>query len=129
MNIRGPMIAPMLPETPERAPWPVFWIVVVLSFAVLAIAMVGLVRPARAHDAPTGWRFDLSCCSNRDCGEVPPEWISEGPNGVTVKPTGEVLKYGDTRLKMSKDERTYWCRPPGDPNPRTICVYLPDRGY
>jgi hypothetical protein len=96
---------------------------------VIATATLLLSREARAHEAPTGWSFDPLCCSNRDCGEVPADWISEGPAGVTVKPTGELLSYTDKRVKQSKDERTYWCRPPGDPNPKTICIYLPPKGY
>lgn len=95
---------------------------------VFGAAALLLSREARGHESPTGWNFDILCCSNRDCGEVPPEWISEGPDGVTVKPTGEIIPYGDTRIKQSRDERTYWCRPPDDPNPKTICVYLPPKG-
>lgn len=129
MKILAPSILP-IPEPPRPSvALPILIAGLVASIVLILAACLLLAREAKAHEAPTGWSFDISCCSNRDCGEVPPEWISEGPNGVTVKPTGELLSYGDTRLKQSKDERTYWCRPPGDPNPKTICVYLPVKGF
>lgn len=87
-----------------------------------------MAAPAYAHDAPTGWSFDILCCSNRDCGEVPDDWVKEKDGSVTIVPTGEVLSRADPKVKMSKDERTYWCRPPGI-EPHTICVYLPNKGF
>ncbi len=107
---------------------------VVLIGCLILIFILGMWRlifetRAYAHEAPTGWRFDLSCCSNRDCGQVPADWIVEGADGVTVVPTGEKLSYGDTRIKDSPDGLTYWCRPPGASNPHTICVYLPPKSF
>ena len=93
-----------------------------------ALILLATAGAAQAHDAPTGWSFDAVCCSNRDCGEVPGDWVTEGPSNITIVPTGERLLYSDKRIRRSKDDRTYWCRPPGEPQPKTICVYLPDKG-
>lgn len=95
----------------------------------VAALFICAMTDAEGHESPTGWLFDPSCCSNRDCGEVPADWITEGANGITIVPTGELLSYADTRVKKSQDEHTYWCRPPGNPNPKTICVYLPAKAF
>jgi len=104
----------------------VLWGMAIAGFAMLAIAWS--LDDADAHDAPTGWSYGLDCCSNRDCGEVPAEWIIESPDGVRIVPTGELIPYDDKRIKDSPDGRTHWCRPPGIPDPRTICVYVPSKG-
>ena len=46
MNLRAPIISPMLPEQPERAPWGVFALVAVLCLALFVAACLLLVRPA-----------------------------------------------------------------------------------
>ena len=99
-----------------------------MTRALLTAAIALCATSAGAHDAPTGWSFDPACCSNRDCGEVPTDWISEERDGVHIKPTGEIIGYGDKRIRQSPDGMTYWCRPPGAPNPKTICVYLGGKG-
>lgn len=101
------------------------WLMAVAAGAVLVIAAAGV---ARAHDAPTGWSYGIECCSLKDCSEVPADWIVEDAAGVHIVPTGEVIAYSDARLKQSKDEAFHWCRPPGVSNPKTICLYRPDRG-
>lgn len=93
-----------------------------------ALAVLIISGAAWAHDAPTGWSYSPACCSNRDCGQVPADWISEGQDGVRIMPTGEVIPYSDSRIKVSPDGLVHWCRSPYDPSPRTICLYLPSRG-
>ena len=45
-------------------------------------------EPVRAHEAMSGWRYPISCCSDRDCAVVSPEAVREVRGGyiVTVKP-------------------------------------------
>jgi hypothetical protein len=99
-----------------------------LFLAASAGAMFA-VWEARPHEAPSGWSYPASCCSNRDCAEVPPTAIKEGQGGVTILSTGETLAYGDTRLKDSPDGAVHVCRPPNSPKARTICLFLPPKGF
>lgn len=99
------------------------------GFALTLVQVLAGVSVSRGHDAPTGCSYGFECCSSIDCGPVPADWIREGPDGLTIIPTGETLPYTDRRIKQSKDDATHWCRPPNDPNPRTICVYLPARSF
>ena len=60
-----------------------------LALAGLALlAWAFLATWSEAHDAPTGWRYDASCCSNRDCAEIPSHAVQERPDGyhVTLQP-------------------------------------------
>lgn len=85
--------------------------------------------PAYAHDAPTGWSYPFSCCSGYDCREVPAKSIGEGDQGYTIKATSELLPYGDDRLKNSPDGLYHWCSVKGADDGKTICLFVPPRGY
>lgn len=104
------------------------WLIVFAVLISVCLAAFWLMTGAEAHDAPSGWTYSPLCCSNRDCGLVPADWIEEGPAGVRIVPTGEVIPYSDTRIKQSPDGEFHWCRPPNEPSPHTICIYLPSRG-
>ena len=95
-----------------------------LCLAALAAAWL----PARAHDAPAGWRYDLSCCSTVDCRAVPPGFVEETATGFRLTPTGETVPHGDRRLKVSPDGMIHWCSTGGADTGRTICLYMPSRG-
>ena len=91
--------------------------------------------PAAAHDAiptaakPNGWSYPFSCCSGYDCREVPQTSISERPEGYVIEGTGEVVTYQDTRLKNSPDGEYHWCSVAGANNSRTICLFVPPKGF
>ena len=91
--------------------------------------------PAAAHDAqptaakPNGWSYPFSCCSGYDCREVPQSSIGERPEGYVIEGTGEVLPYQDTRLKDSPDGEYHWCSVAGANNSRTICLFVPPKGF
>lgn len=86
--------------------------------------------PAFAHEAPTGWQYGWECCSNRDCWQENAGAIEELVNGYRVVLTGEVIAYGDKRIKMSKDEFFHRCTRAGDPaDDRSLCLYVPNRGF
>ncbi len=98
--------------------------------ALLALAaLLATGRLAPAHDAPTGWSYPFSCCSNFDCREVDPQSIAERPEGYVIGSTGEVIRYGDVRLKDSPDGAFHWCSVAGAPDSRTICLFVPPRGF
>lgn len=83
------------------------------------LALLCLTVPAWGHEAPTGWKYPLVCCSNRDCNMVTAERVREGPNGyevtllpgdhdfVTKKPVSYVIPY--TKAKVSPDGAYHIC--------------------
>lgn len=99
------------------------------------LALILLAVPASAHDAkptagqPNGWKYPFSCCSGSDCREVSPKAIGERSEGYVIKGTGEVVAYGDSRLKDSPDGEFRWCSVAGANDSRTICLFVPPRGY
>ncbi|WP_271899220.1 hypothetical protein [Candidatus Phyllobacterium onerii] len=94
-----------------------------LLFVLLATA------PAAAHEAPSGWAYGSECCSTMDCFEEQDKNVETASNGFHIKNTGEVIPYADKRVKMSKDAKYHRCTRLGDPKmPRSICIYVPNRG-
>jgi hypothetical protein len=85
---------------------------------------------AFAHQAPAGWSYGVECCSSLDCFQAPPGEIAETPLGYRVRSTGELIPYADSRIKRSRDEFFHRCSPGGDARAkRSICLYVPDRGF
>jgi hypothetical protein len=106
-----------------------------LALAIAAVANASGKRGALAHDAPSGWEYDLSCCSTRDCAPVPPPRVT--PDGLVftvpkgrhpatmdapltvrvphndraIKPSGD----GDWHLCIHPELKTFYCayQPPG----------------
>ncbi len=110
------------------------------AIAAFCIATIGLVVlgvvSAWAHDAkptagnPLGWKYGLECCSLIDCAPASSSDIRETKNGYVIVRTGELIPYGDSRIKLSKDELFHRCTPQGNLDAkRSICLYVPDRGY
>lgn len=109
------------------------WLIIALVW-LLTSAL--LASGAYAHEAPKsvsqplGWTYGWECCSLRDCAPVEKSGIGETSTGYVIRQTGEVIAYGDTRIKRSKDELYHRCTPAGDMDaPRSICLYVPDRGF
>ena len=84
---------------------------------------------AYAHDAPSGWKYPNSCCSNFDCRHVNQTAVSERPQGYIINATGEVLPYSDRRVRISPDGEYHWCSAAGQARGRTICLFVPARAY
>jgi hypothetical protein len=98
-----------------------------LASLTLSLAVV---LPVMAHEAPTGWRYGWECCSNQDCRQLAGSEVEEGPVGYRIRLTGEIIPYSDARIKLSKDEFFHQCTPGGVIDAiRSICLYVPDRGY
>lgn len=89
----------------------------------------GLAGLRRVHDAPSGWSYPFSCCSGFDCRDVPADWVVEERGGFRVVPTGEVVPFADSRLKLSPDGLTHWCSVAGANDGRTLCLFLPPRSF
>lgn len=105
--------------------------VLIASVAFIIFVLCG---GARAHDAiptaatPQGWTYPFSCCSGYDCRKVPASSISERPEGYVIDGTGEVLAYGDNRIRNSPDGEFHWCSVAGANDGKTICLFTPSRG-
>lgn len=84
---------------------------------------------ADAHDAPTGWSYPISCCSDFDCREVADDAIEERPEGYVIVATGEVIPMTSRKVRNSPDGRFHWCSVGGKPDSGTICLFAPPRGY
>jgi hypothetical protein len=108
------------------------------AFASLAVALsasIFVASPARAHDAiptaakPLGWNYPYSCCSGIDCRQVSEKAISERPQGYVINNTGEIVAYNDSRVKNSPDGVYHWCSVAGADDSRTICLFVPPKGF
>lgn len=83
----------------------------------------------KAHDAPSGWSYPFSCCSNQDCRPVATKAVSEKPQGYVINVTGEVVPYKDTRVRTSPDGEFHWCSVAGEEKSRTLCLFVPPRSF
>ncbi|TKT79044.1 hypothetical protein [Aquamicrobium sp. LC103] len=93
-----------------------------------SILALGLL-PAAAHDAPSGWSYPVSCCSGYDCREVSETDIIEGPEGYVIRVTGEVIPMTSRKVRPSPDGVFHWCSVAGKNDGKTICLFVPPRGY
>jgi hypothetical protein len=103
-------------------------------FAALFVFCVGM---GWAHDAPPtpkyplGWTYPWACCSNMDCQPVDGgKDITEVPEGYKIVSTGEVVPYGDKRIKDSPDGEFHHCaHRAGIDAGHTICLFVPPKGF
>lgn len=97
-----------------------------------ALWLVLRIDSAAAHEAiptaaqPLGWAYDYSCCSLADCREVKASAVKVDSDGYTIVATGELLAYGDKRIRRSKDEFFHWCSVAGLADSKSLCLYVPD---
>jgi hypothetical protein len=101
----------------------------------LPVAVWGL--PTRAHNAPSGWAYDGSCCSTRDCMPIPTEAVTTAPDGYRVElPPGLhpfapggislLIPYDSPKLRPSGDNLYHLCITPAGGVP---CLYQPPQGF
>jgi hypothetical protein len=82
---------------------------------------------AAAHDAPTGWSYDVSCCSGIDCRPIPASAVKESPGGYLITLDNETVPYDDKGIKDSPDALYHWRSVDGLDDGPTICLYVPPR--
>ena len=105
-----------------------------LLAALVLMSLIFMLLRAEAHDAlptsaqPLGWSYPISCCSGVDCRRVAIGDVREGPDGY-VTLSGEVVSYGDKRIKDSPDGEFHWCTVGGTDTGRTLCLFVPPRGF
>ncbi len=102
--------------------------------ALVAFIIFVMCGGARAHDAlptqskPQGWKYPFSCCADYDCRQTKAGEVKEAPDGYHT-PTGEVVPYGDKRIKDSPDGEFHLCaHQAGLDAGKTICLFAPGRG-
>lgn len=102
-----------------------------LLAGLVLIASHGKVWP---HDAkptaalPQGWSYPFACCASYDCRSAKTGEVTESPDGYHT-PSGDVISYGDKRIKISPDGEFHWCaHQAGLDAGKTICLFVPDRG-
>jgi hypothetical protein len=112
--------------------------ILLLFGAAFCMACLATIAVVHAHDAiptaakPNGWLYPTYCCSGIDCREVDDKAIGEPDakfNGYTIKATGETILHSDYRIKNSPDGRFHWCSVAGADDSRTICLFVPPRGF
>lgn len=101
----------------------------VLLAALIATTSVAAHEAIPTSDMPKGWTYPMSCCAGYDCREVPASAIGEKKAGYVILRTGEVIPYGDSRLRDSPDGIFHWCSRMGSDTGNTICLYVPPRGF
>lgn len=109
------------------------------SFALAVVTTLICIGAALAHDAtptallPQGWSYPFQCCANYDCEQIQDSDISEPSsktNGYTIKKTGEIVPWGDQRIKDSPDGKFHWCaHKAGLDAGKTICLFVPPPSY
>lgn len=93
------------------------WIAVCL-LGLWMIILVLLLLVFQAIDASAHSWYDPACCNGDDC--APDDRVKEVVGGFEV-PTGEVIPYGDKRIRQSLDKQFHWCHVQA----HTYCVYVP----
>lgn len=109
-----------------------------LRFAVAAALSVVLWQPVEAHQAPTGWAYDPSCCSGRDCAPAAFNrvQVSRDGNGYHIRlRAGEhhhfpgavdmIVPLGDRRIRPSQDTEYHICL---SATGHLFCLYAPELG-
>lgn len=99
------------------------------AVAGVSAVFASLTAPVLAHDAPSGWKYPLACCSGYDCREVPASAVVEGPEGYVIRTTGELIPMSDRKVRMSPDGVFHWCSVAGKDDGKTICLFVPPRGF
>lgn len=89
--------------------------------------------PAPSGTQPPGWQYPWACCSGMDCQRVnakPDQDVKETSAGYVIVSTGELVAYGDKRIKDSPDGDFHWCaHRAGIDQGHTICLFVPPRGF
>lgn len=109
------------------------FILIMIAWALLFL----YVDITEAHDAPSGWTYDTSCCNTMDCRPADgpydekrhhPVKIEEVTGGYRISTTGEVVPWNDRRVRESKDNEYHVCTTAGMDTTRALCIYVPLRG-
>lgn len=89
---------------------------------VLLAALLLCVAPLSAHEAPSGFEYDMECCHNQDCAPLPEDQTPRPlDGGAWLLKTGEVVP--KSKVKFAPDGRYHLCR--WTANNAVLCLYVP----
>lgn len=107
-----------------------------LGFALAAMVTLWTTKTVWPHDAvptaakPLGWKYPYACCSDVDCRPASDAEVRETATGYLIVATGEVVPFGDPRIKDSPDGRYHVCQVGGDfEHGRRLCLFVPPRSF
>lgn len=102
---------------------------IMLIGSVVAMALGALLHAATAHEAPSGFRYLSSCCSDQDCRPADPGEIVPVSGGWHVVPSNLYVVSNDHRIHESPDGRFHICNiRAGDRTSGFWCLYIPAHG-
>jgi hypothetical protein len=90
----------------------------------IAAAVAVATKHARAHE----W-YPPQCCSGNDCRPIRQDDVELRPDGFFVKESGELIPYGDVRIRKTPPEggaSFHRCSVGGKAEGATLCLYIPN---
>ena len=88
---------------------------------VLALAVLSPAERASAHD----W-YPVECCQELDCSPVEVSSVLSTEEGWLIVESGELIGFGDKRLKQSPDTRFHICLESfWEVRSATRCLFIP----
>jgi hypothetical protein len=109
-----------------------------LSYIILASFVLFLMAAAAlSHEAttiqgePLGWSYPVSCCSNKDCREVPATTLTPVKGGWRVELNGQFIPNNSSKLRDSPDGRYHLCMAGAKftPTGTALCIFTPPMGF
>lgn len=97
------------------------------ALGTLLLAALILLLGARGFGWAHSW-YDTECCSGQDCAPSAATPVEELADGYHLM--GQVVPYGDRRIRVSPDKDFHICSSAGSRQPGAwiICLYVPGRG-
>lgn len=110
---------------------------ILIALAIWGAALWGC-GMAPAHEAPSGWQYPSSCCSDQDCYRIDESEVRPAQGGgYRLVRTGEVFREpgapgvtpSDRTFRWSGDGEFHRCSPEGKPADATsLCLLVPRPG-
>lgn len=96
----------------------------------VGLALLLFAAPALAHEAPSGWRYSVACCDNKDCAPLVDGTVVKTETGWLWD--GELFPFGSRKLQPSGDDHFHGCKVPelkeSFPQDYRKCLYIPQIG-
>ncbi len=111
-----------------------------MRLALILVSITVYAFTVEAHDAHSGWSYDLYCCNGDghtgDCQEIPSSSVRIVPGGyqLTLAPGDHrlitrkhIFKFPQSTTRRSQDSEYHLCLFPDENTPR--CFYAPDMSF
>lgn len=99
------------------------WRIAALGVAVALAAML-VASVVWAHQAASGWQYDLACCHDEDCQALPEGAVKITPQGYVWD--GETFPFASPKVRVSGDSLYHGCKIEG--SGYRPCLYVPPMG-